>query len=144
MRKENQGLTEAGEFGRVPGFFVVHFSFFVVPGRGVLNTPHKTTRQGRIQGDGKGQIFTVRHIQHGVRGRRPLTPTSFSCLDTRKGCEKKIKASGMPANLPCPGRGPHRGRGIWPGTGKGHQGCRPIWPGTRLFRCSFFVFRCPG
>ena len=24
---------------------------------------------------------------------------SFSCLDTRKGCEKKIKASGMPANL---------------------------------------------
>ena len=61
MRKENQGLTEAGEFGQVPervirdagqfgqvpGFFVVHFSFFVVPGRGVLNTPHKTTRQGR-------------------------------------------------------------------------------------------------
>ena len=47
MRKENQGLTEAGEFSRVPDFFVVRFSFFVVPGRGVLNTPHKTTRQGR-------------------------------------------------------------------------------------------------
>ena len=58
MRKENQGLIEAGEFSRapertiweagefgwVPGFFVVHFSFFVVPGRDVLNTPHKTTR----------------------------------------------------------------------------------------------------
>ena len=46
MRKENQGLTEAGEFGRVPGFFVVHFSFFVVPGRGVLNTPHKRPDRG--------------------------------------------------------------------------------------------------
>ena len=32
-------------------------------------------------------------------GVAPLTPTSFSCLDTRKGCEKKIKASGMPVNL---------------------------------------------
>ena len=39
MRKENQGLTEAGEFGQVPGSFIVRFPFFVVPGRGVL--PHK-------------------------------------------------------------------------------------------------------
>ncbi|ETK11415.1 hypothetical protein T235_15450 [Tannerella sp. oral taxon BU063 isolate Cell 8/11] len=82
MRKENQGIRDAGQFGRVPewvvrdtgefgwvpervirdagqfgqvpGFFVVHFSFFVVPGRGVLHTPHKTTRQGRVQDDGKG------------------------------------------------------------------------------------------
>ena len=62
MRKENQGLTEAGEFGQVPGSFVVHFSFFVVPGRGVLNTPHKMARQGRVHDDGKGQIFTVWRI----------------------------------------------------------------------------------
>ena len=41
MRKENQGLTEAGEFSRVSGFFVIRFPFFVVPGRGVLNTSHK-------------------------------------------------------------------------------------------------------
>ena len=41
MRKENQGITEDGEFGRVPDFFVVHLSFFIVPGRGVLHTPHK-------------------------------------------------------------------------------------------------------
>ena len=74
MRKENQGLTEAGEFGRVPDFFVVHLSFSVVSGRGVLNTPHKTTRQGRIQDDRKGQIFTVRCIQHGGRGALPPDP----------------------------------------------------------------------
>ena len=81
MRKENQGLTEAGEFGRVPNPLVVCFLFFDVlrrgakayalqttrrgeymfvgcpifgrQGRGVLNTPHKTTRQGRVQDDGK-------------------------------------------------------------------------------------------
>ena len=57
MRKENQGIRDAGQFGRVPGFFVIRFPFFVVPGRGVLHTPHKTTRKGRIQDDGKGQIF---------------------------------------------------------------------------------------
>ena len=48
MRKENQGLTEAGEFGWIPDFFVVHFSFFVVPGRGVLNTPHKRPGRGDL------------------------------------------------------------------------------------------------
>ena len=48
MRKENQGLTEAGEFSRIPGFFVVRFPFFVVPGRGVLNTPHETPRRGDL------------------------------------------------------------------------------------------------
>ena len=48
MRKENQGIRDAGQISRVPGFFVVHFSFFVVPGRGVLNTPYKTTRRGRF------------------------------------------------------------------------------------------------
>ena len=47
MRKENQGIKDAGQFGWVPNFFVVRFPFFVVPGRGVLHTPHKTTRQGR-------------------------------------------------------------------------------------------------
>ena len=80
-------------------YIFVGCPIFVRQGRGVLNTPHKTTRQGRIQDDGKGQIFTGRRIQHERRGRCPLAPTSFSCLDTRKGCEKKIKASGMPANL---------------------------------------------
>ena len=35
------------------------------------------------------------HACHQFFSRNP----SFSCLDTRKGCEKKIKASGMPANL---------------------------------------------
>ena len=40
-------IRDAGQFGRVPDFFVVHLSFSVVSGRGVLNTPHKTTRQGR-------------------------------------------------------------------------------------------------
>ena len=62
MRKENQGLTEAGEFGQVPervirdagqfgwvpNLFVVHFSFFVVPGRGVLHTPHKRPDRGDL------------------------------------------------------------------------------------------------
>ena len=62
MRKENQGLTEAGEFGRVPegasrdacqfdrvpDFFVVRFPFFVVPGRGVLHTPHKRPDRGDL------------------------------------------------------------------------------------------------
>ena len=62
MRQENQGLTEAGEFGRVPegasrdagpigripDFFVVRFSFFVVPGRGVLHTPHKRPEGGDL------------------------------------------------------------------------------------------------
>ena len=62
MRKENQGLTEAGEFSWVPDFFVVHLSFSVVSGRGVLNTPHKTARKGRVQDDGKGQIFTGQRI----------------------------------------------------------------------------------
>ena len=47
MRKENQGIRDADQFGWVPDFFVVHLSFSVVSGRGVLNTPHKTTRQGR-------------------------------------------------------------------------------------------------
>ena len=47
MRKENQGIRDAGQFGRVPDFFVVHLSFSVVSGRGVLHTPYKTTRQGR-------------------------------------------------------------------------------------------------
>ena len=48
MRKENQGLTEAGEFSRVPGFFVIRFSFFVIPGRGVLHTPHKRPGRGDL------------------------------------------------------------------------------------------------
>ena len=37
-------IRDAGQFGWVPNLFVVRFPFFVVPGRGVLNTPHKTAR----------------------------------------------------------------------------------------------------
>ena len=113
MRKENQGLTEAGEFGRVPGFFVVHFSFFVVPGRAQKHTPHKTTRQGRSYLS-MGRCIYPCGIHVGRMQYAPTLPAgdisiviainffrnpSFSCLDTRKGSEKKIKASGMPANL---------------------------------------------
>ena len=46
MRKENQGIRDAGQFGQVPGFFVVHFSFFVVPGRSQKHTPHKRPGRG--------------------------------------------------------------------------------------------------
>ena len=62
MRKENQGLTEAGEFGRVPDSFIIRFPFFVVPGRGAKAYAPQTSRQGRVQDDGKGQIFTVWRI----------------------------------------------------------------------------------
>ena len=62
MRKENQGIRDAGQFGQVPDFFVVHFSFSVVLGRAQKHTPHKTARKGRVQDDGKGQIFTGQRI----------------------------------------------------------------------------------
>ena len=48
MRKENQGIRDAGQFGRVPDFFVVHLSFSVVSGRGVLHTPHKRPERGDL------------------------------------------------------------------------------------------------
>ena len=57
MRKENQGLTEAGEFGRVPDFFVVHLSFSVVSGRGVLHTPHKRPGRGGCRMMGRGKFL---------------------------------------------------------------------------------------
>ena len=71
MRKENQGLTEAGEFsqvpervirdagqfGLVPGFFVIRFSFFVVPGRGVLHTPHKHPGRGGCKTMGRAKFL---------------------------------------------------------------------------------------
>ena len=59
MRKENQGLTEAGEFGWIPDFFVVHFSFFVVPGRGVLHTPHKRPGRGGCKTMGRVKFARV-------------------------------------------------------------------------------------
>ena len=43
-------------------YIFVGCPIFVRQGRGVLHTPHKTTRQGRVQDDGKGQIFTGRRI----------------------------------------------------------------------------------
>ena len=49
--------------------------------------------------DRKGEIFPGRRILHRRRGRCPLASTSFSCLDARKGCEKKIKASPRPGSL---------------------------------------------
>ena len=57
MRKENQGLTEAGEFGRVPDFFVVHLSFSVVSGRGVLHTPHKRPDRGEFKTMGRAKFL---------------------------------------------------------------------------------------
>ena len=57
MRKENQGLTEAGEFSWVPDFFVVHLSFSVVSGRGVLNTPHKRPDRGGCRMMGRGKFL---------------------------------------------------------------------------------------
>jgi len=57
MRKENQGITKAGEFGRVPGFFVVRFPFFVVPGRGVLHTPHKRPERGGCKTMGRAKFL---------------------------------------------------------------------------------------
>ena len=48
MRKENQGIRDADQFSRVPDFSVVRFSFFVVPGRGVLHTPHKRPGRGDL------------------------------------------------------------------------------------------------
>ena len=53
MRKENQGIRDAGQISRVPDFFVVHLSFFVVPGRGVLNTPHKRPERGEFKTMGR-------------------------------------------------------------------------------------------
>ena len=87
--------------------------FFGRQGRGVLNTPHKTTRRGDLIYLWVG-VFIPTGYMWGVCNT-PLPyrqeiflsclPSfffrnpSFSCLDARKGCEKKIKASGMPANL---------------------------------------------
>ena len=46
MRKENQGIRDAGQISRVPGFFIVGCPIFVRQGRGVLNTPHKRPEGG--------------------------------------------------------------------------------------------------
>ena len=54
---------------------------------------------GAGAGRWEGEIFSGQRIQHERRGRCPLAPTFFSCLDARKGCEKKIKASLRPGNL---------------------------------------------
>ncbi|AOH41433.1 hypothetical protein C7123_05100 [Tannerella serpentiformis] len=48
MRKENQGIRDAGQIGQVPDFFVVHLSFFDALGRGVLHTPHKRPDRGDL------------------------------------------------------------------------------------------------
>ena len=48
MRKENQGIRDAGQIGRVPGFFVVRLPFFVVPGRAQKHTPHKRPEGGDL------------------------------------------------------------------------------------------------
>ena len=74
---------------RTRHFLLLDLPFSMSPCRGVLNTPHKTTRKGRIQDDGKGIFFRGRRIQHRRRGRCPLTPTSFSCLDTGKRMRKE-------------------------------------------------------
>ena len=61
MRKENQGIRDAGQIGRVPDFFVVHLSFSVVSGRGVLNTPHKRPGRGGFKTMGR-----VKFLQAGA------------------------------------------------------------------------------
>ena len=121
MRKENQGITEAGEFSRVPGFFVVRFPFFVVPGRGVLNTPHKRPGRGGFKTMGRGKFLEAGAFNMKGGGVAPSPLHPFLVLIRGKGSEKKIKASGMPTKFPCPGRG--------------RQGCRPIWLRPRPFRC---------
>ena len=57
MRKENQGIRDAGQIGRVPDFFVVCFPFFVVPGRGVLHTPHKRPDRGGCKTMGRAKFL---------------------------------------------------------------------------------------
>ena len=71
MRKENQGLTEAGEFGRVPGFFVVCSLFFVVPGRGVLNTPHKRPDRGESKTVGRAKFLPFGAYNMDIGGVAP-------------------------------------------------------------------------
>ena len=47
MRKENQGIRDAGQFGWVPDFFVVHLSFSVVSGRGAKEYAPQNDPKGR-------------------------------------------------------------------------------------------------
>ena len=54
-------IRDAGQFGRVPDFFVVHLSFSVVSGRGVLHTPHK-----RPDRDGCRMMGRVKFLQAGA------------------------------------------------------------------------------
>ena len=95
---KNAGCV-AGFFLRVPGFFVVHLSFFVVSGRDVLHTPHKRPDRGESKTVGRAKFlpFGAYNIDRGGVAPSPLHP--FLVLILGKGCEKKIKASGMPAKL---------------------------------------------
>ena len=154
MRKENQGIRDTGQFGRVPDFFVVHLSFSVVSGRGVLNTPHKRPGRGeyifvgcpifvrqdrakkhtpsrRPDRGGFKTMGRVKFLEAGAFNMKgggvapsPLHP--FLALMQEKDAKRKSRHQGCRPNFPSPGRCHHRDRGIWSGSGKGSQGCRPI------------------
>ena len=99
-------------------------------------------------------------------GRCPQAPTSFSCLDARKGSKRKSRRQGRRpdwegtgcvyvmywAHFPSPGRGRQGRRPDWAGTGcvyvmyrahfpspgRGRQGRRPDWAGTG---CVYVMYR---
>ena len=54
-----EGIRDAGQFDRVPDFFVVHLSFSVVSGRGVLHTPHKRPERGGCRTMGRVKFLQV-------------------------------------------------------------------------------------
>ena len=102
MRKENQGIRDAGQFGRVPDFFVVHLSFSVVSGRAQKHTPHKRPGRGGFKTVGRAKFlpFGAYNMDGGGVAPWPLHP--FLVLIQEKDAKRKSR--------------PHRGRGIWPGT----------------------------
>ena len=114
-------LTEAGEFSQIPDFFVVRFSFFVVPDRGVLNTPHKTTRRRR------SYLSIGRHIYPcGIHvGRMLLRPYPTGRRYFYHACHQFFSGIHPFLALMQEKDAKRKSR---------HQGCRPIWLGTRPSR----------
>ena len=68
-------------------------------GRGVLNTPHKRPDRGGFKTMGRGKFLEAGAFNMKGGGVAPSPLHPFLALIGGKGCEKKIKASGMPANL---------------------------------------------
>ena len=124
---------------RTRHFLLLDLPFSMSPCRGVLNTPHKTTRRGR------SYLSIGHHIYPcGIHmGRMQYAPTlpagdisimlaikffpgihPFLVLIQEKDAKRKSRHQGC--------------RPIWPGTGMGRQGYRGIWP--RAPPPSFLVF----